>query len=90
MSRLPRSRILASANSSVPTTAIQAPLIGTIEYMAPEQFNPRKYGIGGKITTNLDLWSFGLLIYEVLEHKPLFGSRSSGTSAEQVMRNIPG
>lgn len=63
-------------------------LIGTIEYMAPEQFNPKKYGIGGRITTNLDLWSFGLLVYEALQHKPLFGSRSSGTSAEQVMRNI--
>lgn len=63
-------------------------LIGTIEYMAPEQFNPKKYGTGGRITTNLDLWSFGLLVYEALQQKPLFGSRSSGTSAEQVMRNI--
>ncbi|OLY94445.1 Formylglycine-generating enzyme, required for sulfatase activity, contains SUMF1/FGE domain [Cnuella takakiae] len=63
-------------------------LIGTIEYMAPEQFNPKKYGIGGRITTNLDLWSFGLLVYETLMKEPFFGSRSSGTSAEQVMSNI--
>ncbi|MEO6916337.1 MAG: bifunctional serine/threonine-protein kinase/formylglycine-generating enzyme family protein [Chitinophagaceae bacterium] len=63
-------------------------LIGTIEYMAPEQFNPKKYGINGKITTNLDLWSFGLLVYEVVVNQPLFGSRSKGHSAEQIMRNI--
>ena len=63
-------------------------LLGTIEYMAPEQFNPKKYGINGRITTNLDLWSFGLLVYESICHQSLFGSRSSGISAEQVMANI--
>jgi len=63
-------------------------LLGTIEYMAPEQFNPKKYGINGRITTNLDLWSFGLLVYESICRQSLFGSRSSGISAEQVMANI--
>lgn len=63
-------------------------LLGTIEYMAPEQFNPKKYGVNGRITTNLDLWSFGLLVYEVVCHHSLFGSRSAGISAEQVMANI--
>ena len=63
-------------------------LLGTIEYMAPEQFNPKKYGINGRITTNLDLWSFGLLVYEAVCHESLFGSRSGGISAEQVMVNI--
>lgn len=63
-------------------------LLGTIEYMAPEQFNPKKYGINGRITTNLDLWSFGLLVYESVCHSSLFGSRSAGSSAEQVMANI--
>lgn len=63
-------------------------LLGTIEYMAPEQFNPKKYGINGRITTNLDLWSFGLLVYESFCHVSLFGSRSSGINAEQVMSNI--
>jgi len=63
-------------------------LLGTIEYMAPEQFNPKKYGINGRITTNLDLWSFGLLVYEAVCHESFFGSRSGGISAEQVMANI--
>lgn len=63
-------------------------LLGTVEYMAPEQFNPKKYGINGRIGTNLDLWSFGLLVYEAICHHSLFGSRSGGISAEQVMSNI--
>lgn len=76
------SKVIASddANSST--------LLGTIEYMAPEQFNPKKYGINGRITTNLDLWSFGLLVYEAVCHESFFGSRSGGISAEQVMANI--
>jgi formylglycine-generating enzyme required for sulfatase activity len=63
-------------------------LLGTIEYMAPEQFNPKKYGVNGRITTNLDMWSFGLLVYEAINHESFFGSRSGGVSAEQVMANI--
>lgn len=63
-------------------------LPGPIEYIAPEQFNPKKYGINGKIATNLDLWSFGLIVYETLQAEPLFGSRSAGVSAEQIMANI--
>ena len=51
-------------------------LLGTIEYMAPEQLNPAKYGINGHISTNLDLWSFGLLVYEAICHDSFFGNRS--------------
>jgi|GEM_PF-1719826 len=65
-------------------------LMGTIEYMAPEQFNPNKYGIDGKITTNLDLWSYALLTYELLTGKHFFGSRSNGDSSEQLMSSILG
>jgi len=63
-------------------------LMGTIEYMAPEQFSPAKYGIEGKIGTNLDLWSFGLMVYELVTGGCLFGSRGGDSSAEQVMGNI--
>ncbi|HEY0058096.1 MAG TPA: bifunctional serine/threonine-protein kinase/formylglycine-generating enzyme family protein [Flavisolibacter sp.] len=63
-------------------------LMGTIEFMAPEQFNPKKYGVNGRIATNLDLWSFGILVYESVCESSLFGSRSIGISAEQVMTNI--
>ncbi len=65
-------------------------LMGTIEYMAPEQFKPKKYGIDGKISTNLDLCSFAMLVYELVRGKSMFGGRNSNTSAEQVMSNILG
>lgn len=62
--------------------------IGTIEYMAPEQFSPTKYGINGKIGTNVDLWSFGIMVHELLTNEPLFGQRNGNTTAEQIMNAI--
>lgn len=62
--------------------------IGTIEYMAPEQFSPNKYGLNGKIGTNLDLWSFGIMVHELVTNKPPFGQRNGNTTAEQIMSSI--
>ncbi len=62
--------------------------IGTIEYMAPEQFSPSKYGINGRIGTNLDLWSFGIMVHELITNKPPFGQRNGNTTAEQIMSSI--
>jgi len=51
-------------------------LLGKVDYMAPEQFYPEKFGINGKISTNVDLWAFGVMLYELfLERKP-FGHDS--------------
>ncbi len=63
-------------------------VMGTIEYMAPEQFNPNRYGINGRIATNLDLWSFGILTYEVITKRHLFGEGDMNSSSEQVMNAI--
>jgi len=63
-------------------------VMGTIEYMPPEHFNPKRYGISGSISANLDLWSFGLLVYETVTGKKLFGSVSAGVSEGEVMSNI--
>jgi serine/threonine protein kinase len=63
-------------------------LLGSIEYMAPEQFNPEKYGINGKINTNVDLWSFGCLTYELVTGESVFGNRSGNTRQEEVMSKI--
>jgi serine/threonine protein kinase len=51
-------------------------LLGKIEYMAPEQFYPEKFGIDGKINTNVDLWAFGIILYELFMHKTPFGSKT--------------
>lgn len=62
-------------------------LIVSIPFMAPEQFNAKKYGIDEKITFNLDLWSLGVTIYEVYTGKVLFKD-SELDNSEQIMANI--
>lgn len=46
-------------------------LMGTVKYMAPEQFDPATFGINQKIATNVDLWAFGLVLYELVKKEPL-------------------
>ena len=70
----------SSGNSSL--------VIGSIEYMAPEQFNLSKYGKNGKLQTNLDLWSLGVIIYEAFCGKAPFGKTQEGISRDEIMRNI--
>jgi serine/threonine protein kinase len=62
-------------------------LIVSIPYMAPEQLNVKKYGLDEKIRYNLDLWSLGVTIYEVLTGNLLF-KNSDNESSEQIMANI--
>lgn len=62
-------------------------LVVSIPYMAPEQLNIKKYGIDEKIASNLDLWSLGVTIYEIITGKVLFKNNDKDSS-EQVMANI--
>ncbi|MBL4703669.1 MAG: protein kinase [Flavobacteriales bacterium] len=66
-------------------TSSSSQLLGTVEYMAPEQFNPKKYG---KISPATDLWSFAVMVYELYTGKRLFGSRGDGHQTEEVISNI--
>lgn len=63
-------------------------LLGTIEYMAPEQFNPEKYGINKNISYNVDIWAFGVTVYFLLTGELLFGNRTGDTSAAQLINKI--
>jgi serine/threonine protein kinase len=63
-------------------------IVGTIEYMAPEQFSPAKYGIDGKVGTNVDLWAFGVMVHELLLDSTPFGGRDGDTTVEQIMASI--
>lgn len=62
-------------------------LIVSIPYMAPEQLNIKRYGINEKISFNLDLWSLGVTIYEIITGNVLF-KNSEQDSSEQIMANI--
>ena len=76
------SKISDSVNSNSSSA-----LIVSIPYMAPEQLNPKKYGINEKISYNLDLWSLGVTIYEVITGNVLF-KNSEQDNSEQIMTNI--
>lgn len=67
---------------------VSSKLLGTMEYMAPEQFDVRKYGKNRQLSTNVDLWSLGGILYEMFLGELPFGGRNDGISQEQVMRNI--
>ncbi len=63
-------------------------LLGSIEYMAPEQFNSGRYGINGRLATNVDLWSLGVIMHQLMTRRTPFGNRSEGISQEQILNNI--
>ena len=50
-------------------------LLGKTEYMAPEQFYPEKFGIDKSINTNVDLWAFGIILYELFMHRTPYGDK---------------
>ncbi|MBL7788184.1 MAG: serine/threonine protein kinase [Chitinophagales bacterium] len=70
----------SSSNSSL--------VIGSIEYMAPEQFNAQRFAVNGQINTNLDIWALGIIIGEMFTGEAAFGKTALGLSREMIMRQI--
>ncbi len=66
----------------------QSVILGTCEYMAPEQLMKEKYGIGGRMQPNLDLWAFGVILYELFTGKVPFGSRANHATPMDIRNNI--
>lgn len=71
--------LLANASRSTQT-------LGTPAYMAPEQFEPVTYGIDGDVTVNADIWSFGVLAYELITGKMLFEEIGGQTTGQAIIR----
>ena len=68
--------------------ATNSQVIGTVEYMSPEQYEPQQYGLNGKIGLNSDLWTLGIVIYEMYTGQLPFGRRSSGQSQQEIIVNV--
>ena len=60
-------------------------VIGTFEYMSPEQLGSHP---DQKISTNSDLWSVGIMTYELFTEELPFGSRRGGTTDAKIVGNI--
>ena len=73
-----------------PDTATQSALtapetvVGTVPYMSPEQLQ------GGPVDTRSDIFSFGVLLYEVLTgQRPFAGESTIGTGAAILTSDPP-
>ena len=67
---------------------VSSELVGKMEYMAPEQFDPHKYGVNGRISTTVDLWAFGIVLTEIFTHATPFGDRNSAQNPMEIMHNV--
>lgn len=63
-------------------TAQSGLVVGTVSYMSPEQME------GGELDMRTDIFSFGVVLYEMLSGRNPFRNRHTNGSAEEVLRAI--
>jgi len=77
----------AASGSISPTLTMNATragvLLGTAAYMAPEQAK------GKQADRRSDIWSFGVVLYEMVTRKPPFGGESVGEVIAAVIKEEP-
>jgi Tol biopolymer transport system component len=71
---LPRTRTLGT---------VEGQLIGTVAYMSPEQAR------GKPVDRRTDVWSFGVLLYEMLTGSHLFGGETESDTLAAVLMGEP-
>lgn len=64
------------------TTKNRSTYCGTFEYMAPEIVNETNYD------KSIDIWSLGILLYELIHGYSPFRPRKKGNAAKEVISNI--
>jgi eukaryotic-like serine/threonine-protein kinase len=84
---LPASPSVAVSETPTATTGelLTSPgmTIGTIAYMSPEQVR------GEELDSRTDLFSFGLVLYEMAARRPAFPGNASGVIADSILNRSP-
>ncbi len=75
------SNLLTVSDDDVLTTPGVA--IGTVAFMSPEQIR------GDKLDARSDLFSFGLVLYEMATGRPAFPGQTSGIITEAILNRTP-
>ena len=74
---------LASTRTTSPTLTAQGTILGTVEYMAPEQIE------GKDADARTDLFAFGLVLFEMLTGRKAFEGNSAATLMGAILEREP-
>jgi eukaryotic-like serine/threonine-protein kinase len=80
-----RAPLAGSADSVLPTRDLtaQGTLVGTLQYMAPEQIE------GKEADSRADLWALGLVIYEMVTGRKAFDGKSQASLIAAILEHEP-